>query len=106
VRFAEGFGTEVLGHDYLLCQRSDEAYSIINFSLLQLVGRKSGQIPAVGVIPHTMRSSSKRLNPAFDEVLNQLETGHLFPRRGSQSPNLIHQRLRDQHFLFGQLMRP
>jgi hypothetical protein len=30
-----------------------------------------------------MRSSSKRLNPAFDEGSNQLQTEHLFPRCGS-----------------------
>jgi hypothetical protein len=106
VRFAKGFSAEVLGHGHLFRQRSDDAYSIIEFGLPQLIEGESGRVLAVGVVPHAVRSSGERLNPVLDEGANQLETRHLFPRHGSHFPNPLHQGLRDRHFFLGQLMRP
>jgi hypothetical protein len=42
-------------------------HSIIDFGFLQLVESESGRVPMIGVIPHTVCSSSEGLDLVLDE---------------------------------------
>jgi hypothetical protein len=48
----------------------------------------------------------KWLDPAVDEGADKLETRYLFLWHSPELLDLLHQRLRDLHFLVGQLVRP
>jgi hypothetical protein len=83
VRLAESFCTEFLGHNHLLCQRSNCTHSIVDFGLLQLVGGEPGRVSTIGVLPHAVRLGSEWLNPALDEGADQLEARHFLFGCGS-----------------------
>jgi hypothetical protein len=101
VRFAESLCAEILGHGRLLLQRSDGANSVVDLGFPQIIGGESSQVPTIGVVPHTVGPSGKRLDLALDEGADQLEARYLFLGRGPELPNLLHHWLRDRHLFFG-----
>jgi hypothetical protein len=106
MRLAESFRAENLGHGRLFLQGGDSANFVIDLSFPQFIGGKSRRVSMAGIVPHTVGPSGERLDPALDEGVDKLEARQFFLRRGPELLDLLHQRLRDLHLFFGQLMRP
>jgi hypothetical protein len=60
----------------------------------------------IGVVPHAVGPSGKRLDPMLYESTNKLDARKLFLGHGSKLLDFLHQRLCDLHFLFRELVPP